>query len=117
MELLHRGALVALAAEAPTPDLVARYGTPPEIYSAEINHWLWTVAVDLLRTRPDLGVLYVHTTDYPMHRWAPEASESLAHLARLDALLGEARAHRRHPEHPRESSAQGLLGAPLPRAR
>ncbi len=91
-ELLHRGASLAVAAEAPTPDLVARYGPPPKIYSAAINHWLWTVAVDLLLTRPDLGVIYVHTTDYPMHRWGPEAAESRDHLARLDALLGEARA-------------------------
>jgi hypothetical protein len=45
-----------------------RYVTPqamPGIYSAEINHWLWTVAVDLLRTHRDLDLLYVHTTDYP----------------------------------------------------
>jgi phosphonoacetate hydrolase len=92
VELLHRGASLAIAAEAPTPEVVARYGPPGDIYSAGINHWLWTVALDLLRTRPDLGVLYVHTTDYPMHRWGPEAPESQDHLARLDSLLGEARA-------------------------
>ena len=91
VELLHRGASLALAAEAPTPEVMVRYGTPPDIYSAEINHWLWAVAIDLLRTRQDLGVLYVHTTDYPMHRWAPDTAASLDHLARLDALLGEAR--------------------------
>jgi phosphonoacetate hydrolase len=37
-------------------------------------------------------VIYVHTTDYPMHAWAPGERESLDHLARIDALLGEARA-------------------------
>jgi phosphonoacetate hydrolase len=47
------------------------------------------VAIDLLKTRRDLGCLYVHTTDYPMHTWAPEARESKEHLARLDALIGE----------------------------
>lgn len=92
VELLHAGASVVLAAEAPSPEVVQRYGTPPDIYSAEINHWLWKVAADLLRSRPELGVLYVHTTDYPMHRWAPDAPESRDHLTRLDALLGEARA-------------------------
>ena len=39
------------------------------IYSREINYWLWEVAVDLLKNRPDFGCLYVHTTDYPMHTW------------------------------------------------
>ncbi len=92
VELLNRGASLAIAAEEPAAGVVERYGPPGDIYSAGINHWLWGVAADLLRNRTDLGVLYVHTTDYPMHRWAPEASESRAHLSRLDALLGEARA-------------------------
>jgi phosphonoacetate hydrolase len=51
---------------------------------------LWGVAVDLLAREPDIGVLYVHTTDYPMHMWPPEAPESKQHLAALDELLGEA---------------------------
>jgi phosphonoacetate hydrolase len=48
-----------------------------------------TAAIDLLKTRRDLGCLYIHTTDYPMHTWPPEAQESKGHLARLDQLLGE----------------------------
>jgi hypothetical protein len=48
------------------------------------------VAIDLLKTRPDIGVIYVHTTDYPMHMWAPDRGESQEHLARLDALIGAA---------------------------
>jgi phosphonoacetate hydrolase len=47
-------------------------------------------AINILKTRPDIGVLYVHTTDYPMHMWAPEAPESKEHLARLDDLFGQA---------------------------
>lgn len=90
VNLLGAGAELALAAEAPPPEFVARYGAPGDIYSREINYWLWEVAVDLLRTRPDLGVLYVHTTDYPMHMWAPDRPESQEHLARLDELLGRA---------------------------
>jgi phosphonoacetate hydrolase len=90
--LLHRGAELAVTAEEAPADFVARYGAPPPIYSAEINHWLLTVAVDLLRRRPELGCLYVHTTDYPMHMHPPAAPESRAHLATLDALLGEAAA-------------------------
>ena len=88
--LLSRGAEVAIAAEAPSDEQARRYGSPPPIYSREINYWLWEVAVDLLRNRPDLGCLYVHTTDYPMHTWPPSAPESKEHLARLDELLGRA---------------------------
>ena len=92
VNLLARGAEIALAAESPPAAYVERYGKAPDIYSREINYWLWQVAVDLLRTRPDIGVLYVHTTDYPMHMWAPDREESQEHLRRLDALIGEAAA-------------------------
>jgi phosphonoacetate hydrolase len=90
VKLLRRGATLALAAEEPDGATVKRHGAAPPIYSAEINDWLWKVAVDLLRTRPDLGVVYVHTTDYPMHMHPPEAPESRAHLAAIDARLAEA---------------------------
>ena len=90
VNLLARGAEIAIAAESPAPEYVARYGEAPNIYSREINYWLWIVAADLLKTRPDIGVLYVHTTDYPMHMWAPDREESQEHLLRLDQLIGEA---------------------------
>lgn len=90
--LLGHGASLAVTAEAPTPDVVARYGPPPDGHSPAVNHWLWTIAGDLLGTRPDLGVIYVHTSDHPMHRWGPEEPESRDHLARLDALVAAARA-------------------------
>jgi phosphonoacetate hydrolase len=88
--LLGGGADLAIAAESPFAEQIAKYGTPPPIYSSEINHWLWAVAVDLLKNRPELGLLYVHTTDYPMHTWPASAQESKNHLARLDSLLGQA---------------------------
>jgi phosphonoacetate hydrolase len=80
-----------LAAEDPHPDLVARYGPPPGMYTGEVNDWLWRVALDLLETRPDLSVIYVHTTDFPMHRWAPGEPGSQTHLAALDQVLAEFR--------------------------
>jgi len=88
--LLSKGTELAVAAEAPSDELARKYGSPPPIYSREINYWIWDVAVDLLKNRPELGCLYVHTTDYPMHTWAPSAAESKEHLARLDAQLGRA---------------------------
>jgi phosphonoacetate hydrolase len=90
--LLSAGADTILAAETPPEVWVNRLGAAPDIYSREINYWLMTAAIDLLKTRPDLGCLYIHTTDYPMHTWPPEAPESKDHLARLDQLLGEAAA-------------------------
>jgi phosphonoacetate hydrolase len=91
IHLLGRGAEIAIAAEAPPPEWANRYGKPPDIYSREINYWLWQVAVDILKHRADIGLLYVHTTDYPMHTWAPARPESKEHLATLDGLLDEAR--------------------------
>lgn len=88
--LLSRGTDIAIAAEDPPPGFRERYGDPGDIYSREINYWLWKVAIDLLATRPDIGVLYVHTTDYPMHMWPPVAPESIEHAEMLDRLHGEA---------------------------
>lgn len=88
--LLGAGAELVVAAEEPAVELVARYGPAPDIYSAEINYWLWAVAVDLLQTRPDLDLIYVHTTDYAMHAWGPDDSRHKEHLARIDELIAEA---------------------------
>lgn len=90
--LLAPGADLILTAEEPGQDWIRRFGPAQPIYSREINYWLMTAAIDLLKTRRDLGCMYIHTTDYPMHTWPPESSESKEHLARLDALLGEAAA-------------------------
>ena len=90
--LLGRGAEILLAAEAPSPEWVERLGAAPPIYSREINYWLMRAAIEVLKNEPQIGVLYVHTTDYPMHMWAPAAEESKTHLATLDALLAEAEA-------------------------
>jgi phosphonoacetate hydrolase len=90
--LLPSGADIVLAAETPTQDWVKRLGPAPNIYSREINFWLMTAAIDLLKNRRDIGCMYIHTTDYPMHTWPPEAKESKEHLAQLDQLLGEAAA-------------------------
>ena len=82
---------VALCAEAPDAATVDRLGAPPPMYSAEVNDWLLSAALGLVRERPDLGLVYVHTTDFPMHAWAPEDPRSQAHLAMLDARIGALR--------------------------
>ena len=90
--LLPAGADLVLTPEEPSKEWVQRLGPAPGIYTREINYWLMTAAIDLLKNRPDLGCLYVHTTDYPMHTWPPEAPESKEHLARLDQFFAEAAA-------------------------
>jgi phosphonoacetate hydrolase len=90
--LLGRGAEILLAAEAPSAEWVTRLGEAPPIYSREINYWLMRAAIEVLTRHTEIGALYVHTTDYPMHMWPPGATESQEHLARLDALLAEAEA-------------------------
>src|ERR1700719_2667499 len=87
---LLRGAEIVLTAEEPTPEWVAKLGPAPSIYSSESNYWLLQAAIYVLRNRPDIGCLYVHTTDYPMHMWAPEVLQSKEHLERLDELFGQA---------------------------
>jgi phosphonoacetate hydrolase len=87
--LLNRGADILLTAEVPDKDWEQRLGKAPPIYSPEINYWVFSAARDILRNRPEIGLLYIHTTDYPMHMWEPEAPESRQHLARLDGLLAE----------------------------
>lgn len=88
--LLNAGASLVVAAEKPTADLVKRYGPAPAIYSSEINYWLWDVVIDQLAKRKNLDILYVHTTDYPMHMHPETSTESRAHLAMIDAKLAEA---------------------------
>src|SRR6202521_5527663 len=87
---LLRGAEIVLTAENPTPEWVQKLGPAPPIYSAEINYWLVQAAIDILKHRLDIGCLYVHTTDYAMHMWPPEAPESQEHLERIDDLFGQA---------------------------
>lgn len=90
LELFHKDVEIGIAAEAATEEQIAQYGKPADIYSKEINYWLWQVAVDILKTRPDIKLIYVHITDYPMHAWGPQENDSHEHLATLDQLIGEA---------------------------
>jgi phosphonoacetate hydrolase len=89
ISLLNKGTNLTLTAEEPDRLWEGRLGKAPPIYSREINYWLFSAALDILRNRPEIGLLYIHTTDYPMHMWPAEAPESQEHLSRLDELLAE----------------------------
>lgn len=85
--LLSAGADIALAAEAPDSSWVARLGAPSGIYTPDINYWSMRAALDVLEHQPEMRCVYIHTTDYPMHMWAPEDSLSLQHLRIMDGYL------------------------------
>jgi phosphonoacetate hydrolase len=62
-------------------------GPNPEIYSGEASLYVLRAGVKLLETgRADF--LYLSTTDYMQHKFAPEAPEVLAFYADLDAEFG-----------------------------
>ena len=90
ISLLSRGTTIALTPEEAPAEWVEKLGPAPAIYSREINYWTFRAAIDILTNRPEVQCLYVHTTDYPMHTWAPETLESKEHVKKIDTLLGEA---------------------------
>ena len=99
--LLRTGATIRLAAEAPKDaegsdiDWVGRLGAAPDIYSPEINHWLFR-ATQITLDETDADLVYFHTTDYPMHMEPPWGEMSRFHLSQWDRLLGETLD--RHPD-------------------
>jgi len=87
--MLHRGADVMEAAEKPTRDWVNKLGPPADIYSAEINYWIWKAVLVLLRERPEIDLFYCHTTDYTMHTTEPVGEASQSYLHESDKLFGK----------------------------
>lgn len=85
--LLPAGADLVLSPETADSTWVARIGKPAGIYSAEVNYWTMQAGIYLLKNREDIRCLYIHTTDYPMHTWAPTDSNSIKHLANIDNYL------------------------------
>jgi len=85
--LLPAGADIVLSPETADSSWINRLGTPANIYSADINYWSMNAALHLLKERPDIRCIYIHTTDYPMHMWAPSDSSSLKNLARMDDYI------------------------------
>ena len=87
--LLDTGASVSISAEKPPAWLVERLGPPSNVYSLEVNHWLMAALRELMRGENAPKFVYVATTDYVMHKFAPESDEAIWHLSQLDQLLSE----------------------------
>jgi phosphonoacetate hydrolase len=86
-ELFAHDVDLAIAAEDLSPEDKDKYGEAAGVYSREINYWLWNTAERLLHEDGDIGLVYVHITDYPMHMWPPEHPGSREHLRTIDGIL------------------------------
>jgi len=88
LNLLGAGADYFLSAENPDKDMIRNIGMAPNIYSPEINLWLFKALRLILKERnPD--IVYCSTTDGMMHRYSPEEEESIRHIQGLDFILGQ----------------------------
>jgi phosphonoacetate hydrolase len=69
-------------------DVEALAGPTPEIYSGEASVYVLRAGVALLRAgRADF--LYLSTTDFMQHKFAPEAAEAIEFYAAIDTQIGE----------------------------
>jgi phosphonoacetate hydrolase len=60
----------------------------PEVYSAELSEFVFAAGVKLLKEfRPD--VMYLTTTDYVQHKYAPGVAQANAFYAMFDKYLAE----------------------------
>lgn len=89
IRMLNRGADFFEAAEQPSHEWVGKLGPPADIYSAEINNWLWKAVSVLLKEQPEIDLFYCHTTDYTMHMSDPMGEASQSHLHEIDKLFGQ----------------------------
>ena len=85
--LLGKDATNVISSEQPEDWLVDTLGQPPEIYSLEVNAWTIKAANAAIdKYRPKFA--YITTTDYAMHKFAPQTRESKDHLQMIDAEVG-----------------------------
>ena len=88
--LLADGATVAVSSEQPPDWVVEGVGTPPGIYSLEVNGWLIKAAGYIMsRQQEEPRIVYISTTDYAMHTYAPDEPQSQEHMTILDEAIGE----------------------------
>lgn len=87
--LIQTGADLAESAQNPAPWLVDLVGPPPDIYSLEVNHWLFKAALAVLMADSPPEVMYISTTDYAQHKFAPESEQSQWNINQIDYWVGE----------------------------
>lgn len=60
-----------------------------DVYSREVSYQLFTAANTLLKTDKDVKLIYIHTTDYPMHMWPPESDSVKVFLTNIDNYIAQ----------------------------
>ena len=85
--LLGDGTTLSISSEQAPEWVVALAGEPPPIYSLEVNQWVIDTANRILE-REHYDLVYLATTDYAMHTYAPEHPESFKHLGLIDGAIG-----------------------------
>ena len=86
-DLIGRSADLAASAEEAPAELQAIIGPKAGVYSAELNYWSFRCTRHLLRS--GYNFIFLSTTDYMMHTYAPEEAPSQEHMHQVDRLLGE----------------------------
>ena len=57
------------------------------VYSREVNYEIMDAANELLKSDTSVKLLYIHTTDYPMHMWPPENDSVKTFLFQMDHCI------------------------------
>jgi phosphonoacetate hydrolase len=86
--LIGNGTTMAISAERPEAWIVDQIGPPPGIYSTEVNLWLMKALINTLQREGPFDLVYLATTDYPMHTFSPEDEQAQKFLYEFDSLLG-----------------------------
>ena len=85
--LLAAGVTVSVSSERPPDWVVEGVGPPPGIYTLEVNGWI-IEAASFIMTREPADLVYISTTDYAMHSFAPDAKEAREHMTIVDDAIG-----------------------------
>ena len=86
--LLSEGADVAISSEQAPAWAVEGVGEPPPIYSLDVNGWTIRAASHAMKLE-SADIVYISTTDFAMHTYAPDEPESQQHISVLDDAIGE----------------------------
>lgn len=70
-------------------DVLGLVGLPvPDVYSADLSEFVFAAGVRLAQTRK-LDLMYLSTTDYIQHKWAPGTEGANAFYAMMDGYLAQ----------------------------
>ena len=92
VDIMGRNTDISLCPEcdgAEESEWAKKFGPPPGVYTKEVSYWIMESALYTMKNNPDLGLIYIHTTDYPMHAWAPQEKDVKEFLHKIDEYIGK----------------------------